>query len=408
MRSKHIRKNMRPNVPIIESIWFPILLGVFVAAISICFFPFLPELPSYLQDVKDILETGKITHSFNPVGYPVLLIPGFLLGGEYGIVIEQAMIYVVFLLIIFINMRTSLEYNYPYLIVLMAVLAFHPYLILNIHRINDSGITILFLSILLRWIITENGILGTKYSALLYGGIIGLYVVVRPNTLIFQLIAIYGFYNEWKSSGFFSISKIIVFFLSFIFCFCLVSYIGTGSVFYWPGNGPYNLFAGNNPYSMESFIVHGNGEQSIGRGLAYYGVDPINKKLSQIESHVYIKYSFEYISNNLLATFENWAMKLWVFFSPNFRHSDNIFEKAIQIGLIMPFIVWVFSIYLFIRKTRSLNTLITPLLFFFLFIIPFIATNSDSRFRMPVFDVFFIVHCVWLLHHSFKSKINIH
>ncbi len=390
---------------IVKSFWYPLMLGLTISLSVFFLLPLQPVMPAYLQDVMEIVKTGSVSHRFNPIGYPVLLLPGYLLLGENGIVLSQAAVYVAFLVIVHKNLCTLIQSNHFFIFAVIIILAFHPYLVLNIVRINDNAVNIIFVAFLLPWIINGSTVIGSKGSAIFYGGILALFVANRPNTIVLVFVVIIILRDELKLcfSDYTRLHKYLIFLLAGIFFYIIVSYIGTGQLFYWASNGPYNLFAGNNPYTIEFLKTEGNAEGSILKGLAYYGINSDEAGLFVFDQNIYIRYALEFITHNAIDTLRVWSIKLWVFFAPDFRQVDNNFEKIIQIILVTPAIVWSVFIFFFGIKRKSLTNIAVPLLFVFLYLFPFVLTNSDARFRL-LLDIFFIVHSPWLIEEAFPFR----
>ena len=78
----------------------------------------------------------------------------------------------------------------------------------------------------------------------------------------------------------------------------------------------------------------------------------------------------------------------------------------IQVLLILPFFIWVYFICRISINNNSFKKILIPIIFVTLYVFPFLIINSTPRYRMPILDVFFIVHVIYIYKNKNYFRVN--
>lgn len=339
---------------------------------------------------------GTTSDSFYLFGYSLILSPFIAWFGLNGVTALQASIYALTIWLAWTLLNRA-KVTPTLVVVGTAVIAYHPYLLLNIQRVNDNVINV-FLIIILYYYLFTSRVLHDFSRSVGSGIALGLFCIIRPNAAVFALLPIVALLMDHptRQKGY----RLAALYGSAIAVWFAVSFVATGTPFFVPSNGPYNLFAGNNPYSEEALLSMFNGEYSIDRGLEYFGYAGVDRYT--IDGQTYIRLSMEFIKSQPAEAFKLLFIKAWVLLGPDLSHADNTAEIVIQTALAMPVLVWLALLWL-TRGLVSRSETLYILLFFILFIGPFIATNADPRIRLPL-DVMLLVDSVKRLDLYWRSR----
>jgi hypothetical protein len=405
---------------------FILLFIIFLIPIFVSFFFKFNESisPVYLLHAKEFAISGSIKSNFFPIGYTAILLPGYLLAGITGILITQAIFYIVAIFIIVSFLVKDLKYPLEnFYILLLSTIVFHPYILKNIISINDNAVSILFIAVYSVWIFKDRAsILSTK-NAIAIGLTTGLWITIRPNIVLITLLPIYLIYNELNNSmaktlsgKFYYIFKskknyliyILIFFLSIFIAFATVNLLLKNKIIYWPEYGFYTLFVGNNPYSIDFYLKYLDGEQSIPLAFKHYNQTEalLLNDFYNFNPNKYLMLVLKFFIENPVQAIATFFIKFYVFFGPNLVLATTLLKKIIQVLLISPFFIWVYFIYRVSINNNSFKKILIPIIFVTLYIIPFLITNSTPRYRMPILDVFFILHVIYIYKNKKFFRIN--
>ncbi len=303
--------------------------------------PLLNNLPCYHDIAAEIAATGTTAETFYPLGYPVLLAPWYWLAGDWGIIVAQAVMYAV--AAVFAWRRFGWMGA--------AVVALHPYALTGIIKVNDNAASLpILVALLAMW--TPRKLMGTRWTGLL----IGLLTAIRPNGLILAAMSFTdGTWRIWR-------------FWVYLVIGYLVLTLPVGRL-YCPSNGPYNLMVGNNAGTREALVKNLNAEQSM----------PV-----RVEARPAIVLTTAYVVYHPVDALVNTALKAWVLCGPDTRFlCEHWWMAGIQWALSTMFGLGIVLLLL----SRSWR----PLAVVGLYALPFILTNADPRFRLPLIDIM-----VWL------------
>jgi hypothetical protein len=369
-------------VEIARATWFPWAVAAVGIAAALAAFPFVSELPIYLDLARNLaagLRVPTDTPLTWPVGYPLVLAPLVGIAEEAGVTALQAAAYAVSVWLVWDMLRA--RRCTPWAIAAATLLlAFHPYMLLNISRVNEAALTVPLALVLCRWLLDDGG--DDLAAAAALGVALGFFVLLRPNAIVLLLLPMLaGRGVAWVAT---CVAAAIIVHLA-------GAAIATGDPFYFPGNGPYNLAAGNNPFSREALIASQNAEQSLLKALPAYGV--ATDRLTLVPPETYWRIAIDFILADPLEALRLVGLKAMVLFGPRLANADNRFETAVQWLLIFP--PWLFAAAAIYRHRLDRRFWLF-LAFGALFVAPFLATNADPRFRLPLDAACIAVAIFWI------------
>ncbi len=352
--------------------WLIAALGI---AGALGFLPFLAELPPHLDAMRVLAAGARIVNPFYPIGYPVALAPSYALFGLDGVIAFQALLYALSLWLFWWWLaRAGLSRRV--MLVATAALALHPYLLLDIQRINDNAVNVLLMLILVG-VMTDAWLWPTRKAAAALGAALGLLVATRPNAVALGLLPLALMATEAHSRA-----RALIYGAAALAVIVGVSQVGTGAWLFVPGNGPYNLFAGTNPLTAAALDTSYNGEASVVPALAAAGV--ATDAPPALPAEVYYRLVARFVAEHPLQTVVLAGLKVANLFRPDWQFADDWLEVAAQTIVAMPVVLWVIAWSI----DRSYRTSRRGLVF--------VAVNSDPRFRLPL-DVVLLLETVVVL-----------
>lgn len=378
---------------------FPWIVSIVGAAAAIVAVPVLIELPIYFSEANHLAAGGVLptTHPLSwPIGYSLMLSPFVRFAGIEGIIAIQAAAYAatcwLFWKLLVDAAAAGQRRVSPVVVGLGVVLvAFHPYLLLDIKRVNESAFTPLLTLVICRWLLIDDA--SRRFGdAILFGVTLGLYVLMRPNAATIALLPLMAaFISRFEKPR---LSWLAICLGAVLVVYVAGSLIATGQLFYWPSNGPYNLAAGNNPFAMDELLHHQNGEPSLPAALTSAGMadtDPY-----AVAPATYSRLAMAYVLDHPTRFLELIAVKIMVLFSPRLFNADTTFKVMTQSLLLYPVVAYLIALFgriktgAFARADWLMAGMIV------LFVLPFALTNADPRLRMPLDLAMLVAAFVWL------------
>jgi len=364
-----------------------ILLTMSAGLLSIRLTHFSTPFADYWQGAQEFAKTSKIASTFTPNFYPALLGEALRVFGRSGPILAQFVIYESFAVAVyfafrFLGMSARASAFFGFLI------AMCPDLITGIQKIWDIGISCLALIALVLCILLliESG--ANVVRTILTGVVWGFGIAIRPN---FPSLGLLIFYVIWLS-----LRRDRNIYRNFLLHALLLITVGSGvsaflyrfshGAFYWPQNGAYNFFAGANDFTGESLKSHLNAEPSISLALEKLGIQSdvsylinpksqklfIDQGLSFIQSHPW-RWSIDYC-----------ALKFFTMLRPDTKLNPIFSRKGLARAFVSSALIfWLFMLYLR-KRSRWRNFDSITLLLIVVYSIPFLLTNSDPRFGLPL------------------------
>lgn len=368
-------------------------LGLVIVAARAMLRPMEATMPVYLA-LADRLRQGPVADSFEPLGYAWLISVVPLASADAAAKLLHVVCYVVLVVLVAWHAATlgrgrrgDARGDGPSSIdvgLLSAAIVLHPYVLANITRVNDNNVNVpLAMAVFLFGVSARRGAVGPA----LLGPLLAAFVAVRPNSIsLVPLCAAVALMDAWnRGSSLERWRPAVVMLASGACVYAVLAFVMTGSVMAWPSNGPYNLFAGNNPSSMAALRAEYNAEPSLGDGLAWCrsGEAPAGEPgLARCTARFVAERPLEAIT---LAGYKFYTL----LFRPNLRLADSPLEVIVQLGLVaLPLLWWGWTGWT--RWTTGRWPDARALWFVLCYAAPFVVTNADPRFRLPLDAVYAI------------------
>lgn len=359
----------------------PVLLiaiaGVLAAALVLTSRPMEATMPVY-GALAERLREAPVATSFEPLGY------SYLIASMPGGSVETQAKRLHFLCYVVLALLTAWHFGHNGRLHPIASAAatiavlFNPYVLINLFRLNDNNVNVP--AILALFIALRNSTL-LSASALL-----GAVTTVRPNAItLFAAVGVAAMGPRLGSvSGRFMTTMLACVGIAAV-TFLASAWAMTGRPLFWPTNGPYNLFAGNNPAAMSALVTDYNAETSLPDGLRWCGVE---QHLRDVPASTYTACTTRFWREHPIETVRLAGMKFYtMLFRPNLRLADSAFEVALQMGtMILPIAWWTAAAIVVLRRRELIDPL--ALAFVVLYAAPFVASNADPRFRLPLDGVY--------------------
>jgi hypothetical protein len=354
-------------------------------------------MPGYLTDIQLWSPSNPIADTFTPLAYPLFLAPAFRLAGLHGVLAMQALLYLAIVALAFdILQRLALPPRVAAFATLPILM--HPEFLLSLNKIWDVALsTALFLFLVGLALRIQRTTL-TPGLTLGLGVALGSAFFCRPN---FFLLLPAILFAVPRASSRISVLRIAAAGAIASLTFALAGVAAHGRPFV-PRNGPYNLYAGANPGSAHALLTDLNAESSIFPALrdAHPNLIPPDAPHSAYFSPalepIYDRDALHFLFHHPGQDVRLLALKLFTLFRPDTKvhplHSAPGVLKAI---LALPALCYLFALLL---PGRPALTPIDRLLlaFVFAYILPFLLTNADPRFRTPL-DALLLLHTARLL-----------
>jgi len=387
-------------------------LPAFAASVWFAFLrPIEPIMPSYLE-LAEALRRGETTRGFEPLGYPAL-IAGWLGGVENTLRVVHALcLWGTWAIVAWLALRTAALdressrrgrpwWLWAWIAFWLAAIFLNPYFLIGLPRVSDNAVNILLISVVFACAL---GAREARFGDWLVAGVaLGLFVLVRPNSItLFVALAIVA----WLARA--PWSRPVALAVTTLVAFITLSWNFTGTPLFWPKNGGYNLFSGNNPFSYAELVGNHNGEYSLDNGLRWCGVEGDRYT---VPDDTYLHCTIRFVAENpgefaKLAAYKAYTM----LFRPNLKLADTLPKIAIQYVILLPTLLW-WALFIVSHRFRVSLPGMSGFLFVLLYTAPFVFTNADPRFRIPLDMVYALSALAFALgdrlpiRHSSRSRL---
>ena len=374
-----------PLVPANRSALIAVMVvvgSVTAATLSYCR-PLEDTFPIYRELAQD-LRTGSVSSTFTPLGYPwfISLVPAdsvdvaaksLHVAGYVGL---AAMIYVWL-------------YRDRYSMFAIAAgswILFSPYVLVNIYRLNDNNLTVVAMVGLFAIV---RALARTTSPTWPLSAVAGLMVAVmtfiRPNAVTLLPVVACAAWLNGRAFPRRTVLSATVSAAAALLTYTTLSWVVTATPLFWPSNGPYNLFAGNNPASFRAIAVDYNAEPSLPEGVAWCGVA---QSVASVRPAEFVSCTRKFALELPLQAMQVTAFKTYnLLWRPNLRLAGSAPEIAVQYAMLLPSVLWFLATAaILFRCRRVMDPVATAVVA--AFVVPFMLTNSDPRFRLPLDPVF--------------------
>ncbi len=372
-----------------------LLLAVVVAGTMVVV-PFSWPMGAFWFDANQFVSSGHIRTVFTPCGYPALLGLALRAGGNAGVVAMQLLIYVSTLIAVYLVLRL-LALDRTTAAIGGALLGFHPDVVISIKKVWDTNITTVLLMLLCVSLlaVVRKGL--TPARAIVTGILWGLSINVRPNFPAMILPIAFAFWvaplpGHRVRAWFMNVAIALLGAAVTVF---VVSTVVHGS-FYIPQNGPYNLYAGDNAFTERALLANLNAEPSIYPSLLANGFGPQVDVYDPTLRPYYVDHALLFVRHHPLNALKLVLVKLVTLLRPD----TKIYPLGSLGGLVKSLLalaipLWLLVLFVLRRCPWGMEDWLF-VIFAVAYITPFLLTNSDPRFRIPL-DLLLLTHAIYRL-----------
>jgi hypothetical protein len=365
-----------------------------VVVVTMVVVPFSTPMGGFWSDAQQFAATGRIRSSFTPCGYPALLGIGLRAGGQAGVVALQLLIYAAIIIGVYVVLRL-LELDRATAAIGGGLIALHPDLVVSIKKIWDTDVTAALLVLICAslLVVMRRGL--TPVRATVAGLLWGLSIDVRPNFPVLVLPFAFAF---WFAPVHGNRTRAILLngtlaLLGAAITVVVLSTVVHGS-FYIPENGPYNFYAGDNALTEQALLTNLNAEPSIYPSLLASGFPAdVNVYAPGLRPY-YVNHALLFIRHHPFLALKLVLLKLGTLLRPDTKiypiASLGGAVKAL-VALAIPF--WLISLFALREYTWGVEDSLF-VMFAVAYMIPFLLTNSDPRFRIPL-DALLLAHAIY-------------
>jgi hypothetical protein len=348
-------------------------------------------MPGYQVDTVEWATTGHVADTFTPLAYPLFAGPAYRFAGDHGVVALQILLHLALAVVCYLLLR---EFHLPpsWSAYGSIPVALFPDLILSVTKLWDVALgTFLFLLFVLTCLRIAHGVAAptlklTATAALIFATAI----FCRPNLILLCPILLILLLRRTNLSTARAATHIAIFLVITIAGFSLLGIASHGSI-YFPRNGPYNLYAGHNPETETALLNHLNAEYSLVPDFyaSHPGQSAPNFYSPELGA-TYTRRSIDFAIHHPGEEIKLLFLKLFIFFHPD----TKLHALFSPFGLVKSFLA--LPVFLFLAALllpgRPRFTFDDKLLFAFegIYILPFLLTNSDPRFRTPLDALLFL------------------
>ena len=356
-------------------------------------------MPGYQTDTVEWATNGHIAETFTPLAYPLFAGPAYRLAGYRGIVILQILLQLALAATCYLLLR-ELRLPPTWSAYGSLPVALFPDLILSVTKLWDLTLsTFLFLLFILACLRIAHSVTSPSLKLTGLAGIIfAAAIFCRPDLiLLFPLVVTLFLLRRANLTPARSALHIASFCVIAVAGFSLLGIFSHGSA-YFPRNGPYNLYAGHNHQTSAALLHHLNAEYSLIPDFSSsHPGEPVPDFYSFEMGATYTQQAVRFALHHPGEELRIFALKVFTFFRPD----TKLHALFSPFGLVKSFLALPAFLFLaaLLLPGRPRFNFDDKLLFALelAYIVPFLITNSDPRFRTPL-DALLLLHLVTLLY----------
>jgi len=355
----------------------------------------------FVMNVLSVARTGHVASTFTPDTYPYLAGIAYRTHGITGFLLEQAAVYLLLAASLLWLLRALIgapatTYAARAALLGTLVICLDPDLLSSIPKVWDTGLTSLLL-IAFAGLCLQAARRASPSALFCLATVWGIGVSVRPNFALLLLPILYLLALSHEKSRLLKLAGVVLWAAAISLG---INRLAHGS-FYVAQNGPYNFFAGANAYTEAALLRSFNAESSIQPALAAFGVHSSDYYDLALRP-VYMHLALAFLRSHPLQWLGLGCIKLMTLLRPDTK-THPVFTPGWVIkvftSLCVP--VWLVTLAAVPNQVPSQLRRLEPqdklmLILVASYVLPFLLTNADPRFRTPL-DVLVLAHAASLI-----------
>jgi hypothetical protein len=370
------------------------------AAVIISIRPSAPVTPLRLAVLNDILAGRSIAYTPYSVGYPAFAACAIRLFGTHGWVAAQGILYVATVLLSFATL-CGLGVTRRAAFAGALTVALYPTILFTVTKFGDTGVSCFLLSMFAFLLMRLKTVGLTVLNTAIAGALFGVILLVRPNAITLApltiWVAFHGRRGIVSKLAHLAGASVVALAIAAAIIIPLKGHLVIFDRYY----GAYTFANGTHEHALGGMLHDYNGELAMPKsmkelGLPFYGLDRNDPAVADQYMHV----GWNFIREHPFRYGVLEAFKVINLFRPDYRNVEMSFVPAWAGRAVHTIIAALFVVWAALRwRCRHLigasgGLLVIPLLV--LYFAPFVATNTDPRYRVPM-DVVLIIDSVLCL-----------
>jgi hypothetical protein len=380
----------------------PLLTLLAITALVSCVVAVKVPLTSpagYLPQVVEWATSGHVAGTLEPQGEPLFVGPAFRLGGIRAVLVLQVLLQIALAAVCYLLLR-ALRLPPRWSAYGSLPVALNPEFILSVAKVWDLTLSaVLFLLFVLCCLRIAQAAPALKLLHTLVASLIfAAAIFCRPNLLcLLPVLLMAALHGRSKVSRSALVGHLAVFTVSVAALFALFGLASHGSPFI-ARNGPYNLYAGHNPRTEAALLNQLNAEFSLPADFAdSHPGEPLTNIYAPTMSSYFTRQTILFARHHPGEEIKLVFLKLFTLFRPDTKVHPLVSPFGLmKAALALPVFLLLAALLLPPRPALSFDDYLlfaTELLY----ILPFLLTNADPRFRISL-DALFLLHLVSLLY----------
>jgi hypothetical protein len=377
-------------------------------AVALTIHPSTPDAPTRLVVLSDLLAGRSIAYTPYPVGYIAFAALAIRWLGMHGFVAAQGALYVATVLLSYDTLYGLRVSRHAALAGAFAV-AVYPNLLFNIARLYDTGLSC-FLVAAFGWLFMRLNRDGLSVANTAIGGtLFGLMLLIRPTSLTLAPVALWAVFHG-RSITITQLARTAgACFLAVGVAAAVVIPLKGRFVIFDRYYGAYGFANGTHEHALDGILRDYNGEMAMPQSmqelsLPYHGLDRIDPVIAD----QYMRMAWKFIREHPLRYAVLEAFKVVNFFRPDYRNVEHSFVppavgRAVHTAIAALFFVWA-ALRWRCRHLLNLGEGLALILVLVLYLAPYVVTNTDPRYRVPL-DSLLIIESVLCLSILWERRI---
>lgn len=372
-----------------------------------------PVTGGHLRVLEDLVQGRMVAYTPYSVGYLYFAALLIRVGGMSGLFLGNAFVYAATVLFAYATLR-SLGLQRAAFVGAMAV-AFYPHLFLNVKKLLDTGFSAFLLVLFAFFLIRAKNGLNVKRAlggSLLFTAIL----LARPNCVLLVPLAIFAAIQGHKFGRREVLLLVPAVLLTIGMLMAIVVPLKGRFVVFDRYYAACAFFHGTHRHAFDGILRDYNGEWAAPKtmlelGIPFASLDEVVPGMDE----TYFRLGWEYVKESPLRYVALLGLKLVNLFRPDFRNIYHSRLVPVPVFVLAKLaIAGIFPAWFFLqwkcRQFLKLSDGFMVVPFLLLYVLPFVLTNSDARYRIP-FDPIFIMSIAWclvILKSRSKSTGNLH